>query len=246
MNAFEFENVSFAYPNHNVFSHLNLRIAVGDFVAIVGGNGAGKSTLLKLCVGALTPDCGQIRIFGLPVAAYRDWSKIGYVPQNPLRDKSFPITVEEIVAMGRIAGLGIGRRMRKGDRDIVTRALRLVGVDNLRSQMIGNLSGGQQQRVMVARALAAEPETLILDEPTAGIDAAGTEGIYSLLKSVNKDLGITVLLVSHDLERVARYAGTIANLDEGLNYYGAADRFCRRQAYARTDAALEGEAVNHA
>src|SRR6266540_7522178 len=132
MNAFEFEHVSFTYSDHNVFTQLNLKIVAGDFVVVVGGNGSGKSTLLKLCVGALKPDCGQVKIFGQSIAAYREWHKVGYVPQNPLRDRSFPTTVEEIVAMGRVASLGIGRRLRPTDREIITRAMQVVGVSDIR------------------------------------------------------------------------------------------------------------------
>jgi len=246
MNAFEFENVSFAYSDHNVFTHINLKIAAGDFVAIVGGNGAGKSTLLKLCVGSLKPDCGQVKIFGQPVASYREWYKVGYVPQNPLRDKSFPTTVEEIVAMGRVARLGIGRRLGQADRDMIVRAMNLVGMGNMRSKIIGQLSGGQQQRVMVARALAAEPEVLILDEPTAGVDTTGSEEFYALLQSLHKDSGITVLIVSHDVDRMVKYANTIANFDQGLKYYGSVAHFYQPPRYINSRKVRKGEILNHA
>ncbi|MDR3589102.1 MAG: metal ABC transporter ATP-binding protein [Negativicutes bacterium] len=246
MNAFEFENVSFAYSDHNVFTHINLKMAAGDFVAVVGGNGAGKSTLLKLCVGTLQPDCGQVRIFGQPMAAFREWYKVGYVPQNPLRDRAFPATVGEIVAMGRVARLGVGRRLGQADHEIVARAMELVGVGSLRSRMIGLLSGGQQQRVMVARALAAEPEVLILDEPTAGVDAKGAEEFYALLRGLHKDSGITVLIVSHDVDRMVKYASTIANLEHGLQYYGPASRFYQPPRYINSRKVRKGDIVNHA
>jgi zinc transport system ATP-binding protein len=246
MNAFEFDHVSFAYSDHNVFTHLNLKIAAGDFVAIVGGNGSGKSTLLKLCVGDLKPDCGQVRIFGQPLASYREWHKIGYVPQNPLRDRSFPTTVEEIVAMGRVACLGVGRRLRQADREIVANAIEAVGLSQLRLRMIGQLSGGQQQRVMVARALAAEPKVLILDEPTAGVDAQRAEEFYTLLQNLQKDSEITIMLVSHDVERVVKYVNTMANLDQGLKYYGAADRFFQPPRYINSRKVCKGDILNHA
>lgn len=231
LNAFEFDKVSFAYSDHNVFNHLNLKIAAGEFVAVVGGNGAGKSTLLKLCVGAIKPACGQVKIWGGPLATYRQWQKIGYVPQNPLRDKSFPTTVEEIVGMGRVASLGIGKRLKQIDRDIVSQAIETVGMTSKRNQMIGQLSGGQQQRVMVARALAAQPEILILDEPTAGVDASGTEEFYSFLKNLHKNSGITIMIVSHDVERVSKYVSTIAKLEHGLQYYGPAEHFFQPPRY---------------
>lgn len=228
MNAVEFNRVSFAYPHHPIFTQLSLAIVKGDAVAIVGGNGSGKSTFLKLCVGQLVPDAGEIFICGQPVKQYQSWHKIGYVPQNPLRDRTFPITVAEIVAMGRVPGLGLGRWLRSADRAAIQNAMCLTGVDGLQSQMIGNLSGGQQQRVMVARALAAEPDMLLLDEPTAGIDVRGSEEFYRLLRQLNRDSGITVLLVTHDIDKMAACANTILHLDEGVAYYGPAGLY-RRQ-----------------
>ncbi len=134
MNAFEFEDVAFSYSGHNVFTHLNLQIPAGAFLGIVGGNGSGKSTLLKLCVGGLRPDHGEVKILGQSIPKFRRWHKVGYVPQNPLRDKSFPATVEEIAAMGRVASLGIGRRLGPVDRNIITEVLQKVGMNHLRRQ----------------------------------------------------------------------------------------------------------------
>lgn len=225
MNAFEFSNVSFAYPCHPIFTNLNLAIESGDFVAVVGGNGAGKSTFLKLCVGALSPDAGEIRIHGDLLQSFQNWHKIGYVPQNPLRDRAFPITVSEVISMGRIPGLPFGRSLNAADREAIQKAIVLTGVEGFQHKLIGNLSGGQQQRVMVARALAAAPETLILDEPTAGIDAKGSQEFYELLQKLNHTSHITILLVTHDLDKVAPYASKVLRFDEGLKYYGSAEPF---------------------
>lgn len=246
MNVFELDKISFAYPHHNVFSEFNLTIAKGDFKAIVGGNGSGKSTFLKLCVGALKPEAGQIRVFGQRMEAFREWHKIGYVPQNPLREKSFPIMVEEVVALGRVAKRGIGRRLKAEDYAAVTKALQLVGAEAFRKKIIGNLSGGQQQRVMIARALAAQPEVLILDEPTAGIDALGTEEFYSLLRELNETEQITIVLVAHDVERVARYAKTILSLQQGLSYHGPAADYFQCSLNFPLGVGFAGEAANHA
>lgn len=246
MNVFELEKISFAYPHHSVFSEFNLTIAKGDFTAIVGGNGSGKSTFLKLCVGALKPEAGEIRIFGQRMENFREWHKIGYVPQNPLREKSFPITVEEVVALGRVAKRGIGRRLKAADYAIVARALQLVGAEVFRRKIIGDLSGGQQQRVMIARALAAQPEVLILDEPTAGIDTLGTEEFYSLLRELNETEQITIVLVAHDVDRVARYAKTILSLQQGRSYHGPAEGFFQCSLNLPLGVGLAGEAANHA
>ncbi len=228
MYAVEFEKVSFAYAKEKILEHMVFRVTAGDFVALVGPNGAGKSTLIKLCVGLLMPTCGQIRVFGEPVVNHPSKLHIGYVPQNSLKDRSFPVTVEEVVAMGRVRSLGMGRYLRKSDKKIVEDSLNLVEIGNLRKKIIGELSGGQQQRVLLARALATEPKLLVLDEPTAGVDTNAKENIYKHLKELNQNLGITILMVSHDVECVAQYANQIASIEKGLQYYGSSSGYCKK------------------
>jgi zinc transport system ATP-binding protein len=228
MYAVEFEKVSFAYAKEKILEHMIFRVTSGDFVALVGPNGAGKSTLIKLCVGLLTPTCGQIRVFGEPVVNSSSKLNIGYVPQNSLKDRSFPVTVEEVVAMGRVRALGMGRYLRKSDNKIVEDSLNLVEIGNLRKKIIGELSGGQQQRVLLARALATQPKLLVLDEPTAGVDTNAKENIYRHLKELNQNLGITILMVSHDVECVAQYANQIASIEKGLRYYGSSSGYCKK------------------
>lgn len=225
MYAFEFENVSFAYPGNTVLEHFMFKVNKGDFTAVVGPNGAGKSTLLKLCVGLLSPMEGQIKVLGEPIHQFKKWVKIGYVPQNALRDRNFPVTAEEVVSMGRVALAGIGKGLNKADRDRVEDSLKLVGMLDKRQSMIGELSGGQQQRVLIARALASDPEIMILDEPTAGVDSKAKESIYKLLKELNRDLGVTILIVSHDIECIAKYTSKVAQIDNGIRYYGSSEPF---------------------
>lgn len=221
MNVFELENVSFSYNQDvAVFDQLNFSVRQGEFVAIVGPNGAGKSTLIKLCVGLLKTQGGQVRLFGEPVSRFGGWAKIGYVPQNPLKDRQFPVTVEEIVAMGRTALVGMGRGLRPEDKAGIDDALHLTGLSSYRHRMIGQLSGGQQQRAFVARALASRPEVLALDEPTAGVDASARDDLYSLLAEFNRGKGVTVAIVSHDVDAVSRYATQVADINHGVSYYG--------------------------
>jgi len=246
VNIFELEKVSFAYPQQTVFEQLDFKVPAGGFVALVGPNGAGKSTLLKLCLGLLKPSSGQVRIMEQAAAKFRNWTKIGYVPQNPLRDRSFPVTVEEIVAMGRVGGLGIGRPMGKADKEAIGQAMHTVGVIDFRHRLIGELSGGQQQRVMIARALASRPEALVLDEPASGVDTAAKEAMHRLLKELNQTQGVTILMVSHDVDKITDYAVEIACINNGINYYGAAGLFrdIRHPDAARADALKLGDAVN--
>ncbi|HMM22371.1 MAG TPA: ATP-binding cassette domain-containing protein [Selenomonadales bacterium] len=225
MYAFELEDVMFAYPNNIVLDRLNFKVELGDFVAMIGPNGAGKSTVLKLCVGLLRPISGQVKILGEPVAAFRNWQRIAYVSQNPLRERSFPATVAEVVAMGRVAALGMGRDIRKEDREIIRQSLEWVGMYEHRRDIIGRLSGGQQQRVMIARALAAQAAILVLDEPTAGIDSAATDAIYALLRKLNSSLETTIVVVSHDVEGIAQYAGKVIKINKGAEYYGSSETF---------------------
>lgn len=234
MYAFELENLMFAYSHNVVLEHFDFKVALGDFVAMIGPNGAGKSTVLKLCVGLLKPTAGQVRILGEPVDQFRNWRHVAYVPQNPLRERSFPVTVAEAVAMGRVAALGMGRDLKRADREIVDHSLELVGMYEHRGDMIGRLSGGQQQRVMLARALAAQASILVLDEPTTGIDSTATDVIYALLQEQNTSLRTTVLVVSHDVEGIAKYSNKVVKVDKGIAYYGAAETFRKRGSICPT------------
>ena len=219
MYAFEFTNVMFAYPGHVVLEKFNFQVAVGDFVAVIGPNGAGKSTLLKLCAGLLKPASGQVRIVGEPITQFQNWKSIAYISQNPLRERSFPVTAAEVVAMGRVAPLGLGKSLRREDRDIINQSLELVGMYGHRHSLIGRFSGGQQQRIMLARALAAKASILMLDEPTTGLDNMATENIYGILKQQNINSGITILAISHDVEGIAKYAGKVVKVDNGIACY---------------------------
>lgn len=225
MYAFELENVMFAYPNNIVLERFNFKVGLGDFSAMIGPNGAGKSTVVKLCVGLLKPISGQIKILGEPIAQFRNWKRIAYVSQNFLRERSFPATVAEVVATGRVAALGMGHNIKKEDREIINQSLEWVGMYEHRQELIGRLSGGQQQRIMIARALAAQASILVLDEPTAGIDSMATETIYALLKKLNTSLRTTIIVVSHDVEGIAQYAGKVIKINKGIEYYGTSATF---------------------
>jgi zinc transport system ATP-binding protein len=220
------ESLSFAYDGVPVLDDLSMEVRPGEFVAVVGPNGAGKSTLLKIMLGLLKPQEGRVLLFGESLGRFREWWRIGYVPQKPeASNPHFPATIEEVVMLGRAARIGPLRWARRADREAVTRALELVGMEGLRHKMIGQLSGGQQQRVYIARALAAEPDLLILDEPTAGVDAESQARFYSLLHSLNRDLGVALIFVSHDIGPLKHMLDTVACVDRTLCYYGPPEGF---------------------
>lgn len=185
----------FSYDGYTVLEDVNLAIPKGDFVSVVGPNGGGKTTLLKLILGLLRPFRGEIRVFGLLPEAARP--RIGYMPQHAQLDPQFPATVMDVALMGRLGhGRPFGLYSRK-DKEIVGEALDQVGLYNLRKKSFSSISGGQRQRLFIARALACEPELLLLDEPTANLDMVMEGDLYELLHTLNQRL--TVVMVSHDL-----------------------------------------------
>lgn len=216
-----FQNVSYAYNNENVFSGVTLTLEAGDFAAVIGPNGGGKSTLLKLAAGLVKPRCGNVLLYGADGQPLPG-SKIGYVAQNPGKSGyTFPATVYEVVSMGRTPLKRWCSFVDKADRHIIRHVLELVDMWEYRNRLLGQLSGGQLQRVFVARALAQNPDLLIMDEPTAGIDTQARERLYTLLGMLHKNLGVTVIVVSHDLERILQHARTVVCVNRGITYAGS-------------------------
>lgn len=204
---------------HVVLENINLELFAGDFLGIIGPNGGGKSTLLKVMLGLIKPERGEIRLFSLPPAAAR--SRVGYMPQKTIFDASFPIKVLDVVLMGRYSRKGLMRRYGREDREAALQALQSVGMQDRVLREIGALSGGEQQRVFVARSLVSDPQLLLLDEPTAGVDSAQQKDFYDLLCHLNRDLGIAIVLVSHDVTAISTYVSKIACLNQRLYYHGS-------------------------
>jgi zinc transport system ATP-binding protein len=191
--AVRFESVRFAYDGLSVVEDATFTVADGDFLSVIGPNGAGKTTLAKLLLGLLEPQSGRIRVFGKSPQAAR--SGLGYVPQYAQFDPAFPVTVMDVALMGRLRP-GIGP-YRREDRRAARAALAEVGLEELEGRPFAALSGGQRQRVLIARALAADPRLLILDEPTANVDAAVESRLTTLLGGLNERM--TIILITHDL-----------------------------------------------
>ena len=225
----EFKHVSFQYGSEPVIEDVTLSVGKGEFVAVLGPNGSGKTTLLKLALGMVKPASGTVTLFGEPINGARPGRRVGYVPQKvDAMDARFPATVEEIVAQGLYRGfdpLAIWRR----NSQAAVQALETVGMADLRRRRMSSLSPGQQQRTLIARALAREPELLVLDEPVAGVDAAGQEQLYAMVRRLNGERGITILLVSHDIGAVMREAQTVACINRSLVFHGPPHRLTQEE-----------------
>ncbi|MBP7060763.1 MAG: metal ABC transporter ATP-binding protein [Candidatus Moranbacteria bacterium] len=208
-----------------IFSDISLEIPAGDYVGIIGPNGSGKSTFLKLLLGLLPLQSGSVTLFGQSIATFREWSKIGYVSQVGFQgEKNFPATVAEVIATGQPAkSFFPGREERRALREKIETVSDTVGIRHLLSRRIGELSGGEEQRVFIAQALVSNPQLLVLDEPTAGVDLSAETSFYRLLKELNEVHGKTIILVSHDLEALAHNAKTAVCINQSLVYHGSAD-----------------------
>jgi zinc transport system ATP-binding protein len=227
----DLSGVGFGYTASRVVEDVTVRVDPGEYVAVVGPNGSGKSTLLKIALGLLRPDDGSARLFGEPAHAFDDGSRIGYVAQHASAAKEMPITVREVVEMGRFPHVGF-RWLGARDHEVVDRALETVGMAGFADRRITRLSGGQRQRTFIARALAGEADLLVLDEPTVGVDAESVEAFYALLERLNAD-GITVLLIEHDLRAVAEHAGRVVCLNREVYFDGPPEEFVESDALAR-------------
>lgn len=215
------ERLSFTYGGPLVLQDVDLTIAQREFVSVVGPNGGGKTTLLKLMLGLLQPARGGVRVFGrAPLEVRR---RIGYVPQHVQFDLHFPVTVTDVVLMGRLGtGLGIGPT-RRADRQAAQTALAEVGLADFHRRPLTTLSGGQRQRVLIARALASEPDLLLLDEPTANLDLLVQGDFFELLHRLNERL--TILLVSHDVGFVSQHVKKVVCVSRSVDVHatGALD-----------------------
>jgi zinc transport system ATP-binding protein len=208
----EVKDVSFSYDGPLVLEHIDLTIDRGEFLGLVGPNGGGKSTLLKIILGLLQPVTGSVTVLGRsPKQGRRD---IGYVPQFTVFSRDFPISVEDTVLLGRLGKTRRWGGYRGKDREVAQRVMHETELFNLRHRRLSTLSGGQLQRVLIARALACEPEVLILDEPTANIDFRSEKDIFDLLKHLSEKP--TIIVVSHDIGFISQYVNRVACLNRTL------------------------------
>ncbi len=213
------ENISIAYEGQTVVHDLSFQVSEDDYLCIVGENGSGKSTLVKSILGLKNPVKGKI-ILGDGLSQ----NEIGYLPQQTDVQKDFPASVYEVVLSGRLNGRGMRPFYTGADKRSAKENMELLGIRELERQCFRDLSGGQKQRVLLARALCATRKLLLLDEPVTGLDPIVTQEFYQLIKQINRDSRIAVVMVSHDIESTMEYASHILHLQETALFFGTAER----------------------
>lgn len=229
MNAIvSIKNLCFGYGPVEALHDVSFDVEKGDYVAVAGPNGAGKTTLIKNMLGLAVGSSGTVELFGRNIKRFDRWDRVGYLPQNvgsfnPL----FPATVREVVGLGLLSRKRFPKIFVAGDFEKILRVLDVMGISDLGDRPASELSGGQQQRMFLARALVADPELLILDEPATSLDPQSRENFYQFIRTLNKDRGITILLNTHDTAQTGKYADKLLYLDKKLVFYGRFDDFCR-------------------
>ncbi|MEG7531667.1 MAG: metal ABC transporter ATP-binding protein [Hungatella sp.] len=211
----ECSHVDFGYENHNAVTDLTMEVNPGDYLCIVGENGSGKSTLIKGFLGLLKPTKGV-----LIISEELRHTGIGYLPQQTAAQKDFPATVYEVVISGCLSKRGNRPFYSKTEKKLVLSGMEKLGIVDLQKHAYRELSGGQQQRVLIARALCATNQILILDEPITGLDPAATQEFYHLIKKLNQEEQVTILMVSHDIRNIVAQANKILHLQQKVLFYG--------------------------
>jgi zinc transport system ATP-binding protein len=220
--AVELRSVSFSYgPGPPVLAGVELAIEQGEFVAVAGPNGGGKTTLLRIALGLEHPSSGRALLFGEPAHRFSRREAIGYLAQRAQVGVDAPVTVREVVAAGRVPRAGIVGGLRRTDRAKVDEAIARVGLTAVAGRPLTRLSGGQQQRAFIAKALAGEPDLLVLDEPTTGVDVEAQEAFAALLDRLQRELGVTILYVSHEFGAVERFVKRLVLVRGGIVFDGA-------------------------
>lgn len=221
------ENVSFHFKSLEILKDVSFNIAPGDFLALIGPNGSGKTTLIRIILGLRKPTNGRVFIMDEPVEQFRQWQRIGYVPQKATQfDSYFPASVKEVVAMGLLSQKKFPRFITSKDEAAIAQALEAVDMQELKNRRIGELSGGQQQRVFIARAIVNGPDILFLDEPTTGVDAETQTRFYEMLAQLNRSRKLTIVLITHDFGILTKHVNKVACLNQRLFFHGTHAEFC--------------------
>lgn len=228
MNIISLNNVSISYGSNEALKDISLTVETGDFIALVGPNGAGKTTLVKSLFGLVPLKTGSIELFDTPARKFTHWHKLGYLPQqsstiNPL----FPATAEEVIELGLLSQKKNPKSITAEDKKSVAAITEKLKITDLRKRMLSELSGGQQQRVLLARCLVSKPQLLIFDEPSTALDPDSRESFFELIKNLNTQDGIAILLVTHDAGFVGKYAKKLLYIDKKIVYFGNFGDFCK-------------------
>lgn len=222
MSLIELKNLSLGYDNVVVLDNININIEENDFICVVGPNGSGKSTLIKGILGLIKPLKGEVKYNNLKQ------NFIGYMPQETKVDSNFPASVFEIVLSGTLNRLGLKAFYTKKEKEIALKNLKILGIDNLKNKNFSDLSGGQRQKVLLARSLSATSKLLILDEPSNNLDSKSKEELYRVIKELNEKHGITIIMITHDLDHDNLIGNKILSLREKGIFYGSTKEFVRR------------------
>ena len=221
------DKLSFRYNSFEVLSDLSFNLYKADYLGLVGPNGSGKTTLIKILLGFYKPSKGSVQLFGRDPAVFQEWHRVGYLPQKIVSfNPHFPATAKEIVALGLISKKKFPANSVKPDYLTVEKAMELMDITSLKNKLIGELSGGQLQRVLVAKAMMSVPELLILDEPTTALDPETRERFFSLLKQLNEEKGVTIVIITHDVGTIGKYASKLLYLDKKVVFFGSLEDFC--------------------
>ena len=216
------KDLCFKYSSNQVLTNINFSIYQGEYIGLIGPNGGGKTTLIKLILGLETAQSGEILINGKSVSGFKNWSKIGFVPQKILQSAiNFPATVREIVESGLNVHKKPWQILNSNDRIAIQKALEISDIEHLQNRLVEELSGGERQRVFLARSLVTQPKILILDEPTVGVDSKTQDKFYDFLKHLNQNHKMTIIFVSHDLPVVARQTSRVLCLNQLLIEHGS-------------------------
>lgn len=217
----ELRDINFRYEQRIVLENIDFKVNEGEFWALIGPNGSGKSTLINIILGLLKPDRGTVKLFEQDIEQFHHRELIGYVSQKSNSFNSgFPATVLEVVRSGLTRKKGLFKRFTKIDDEKAMQALKVVQMEQFSEKNIGELSGGQQQRIFIARALAGEPKLLVMDEPTVGIDQQNVASFYTMLNRLNREHGIAILLVTHEVDLVTELASHVACLNRSIHFHG--------------------------
>ena len=230
------DDVTVRFGAHTALERISMHVESSTLVALIGPNAGGKTTLLRVILGLVRPTHGSVRVFGTPAAQLGERrARIGYVPQSSVANSRYPATTREVVHMGAIAQTGLMRRVPPDTPARVDAMLERVGLAGVAERSFHTLSGGERQRAIIARALVPEPKLLLLDEPTAGIDTAGQSRVLELLRDLQKDFGLTILMVSHHIDEMLPYVNQVACLNRTLHWHDRAELLSEsvlREVYA--------------
>ncbi|MDX9715679.1 MAG: metal ABC transporter ATP-binding protein [Dissulfurispiraceae bacterium] len=237
MKAVEINDLSVVFRNIEVIKNISLSLDQGRFLGIVGPNGCGKTTLLRAIIGSIKPTSGSVAVYGMTPAEAVKANIFGYLPQTQNIIRNFPARALDVVLMGLYSELGLFKWPTKQHKQQAYDALNTLGMSGMENAPFSKLSGGQKQRVSIARALINKPKLLILDEPNTGIDIIGQNDFYQLLKDLQKQIGLSIIMVSHDIGAITTFVDEIACLNKSLHYHGspggALDRMILEKLYGR-------------